>query len=552
MFGQPPPPQRSQPKLRRPAVMFQPATYRNLQQGINQMVNAIRPTLGPQPRLTVINRITNDKGPEILDDGGTIARRIIQLKNRNADVGAMFVRQLLWHLHEQVGDGTATAAVMFQTLFNEGIKYITSGGNAAILHNYLQQSLRVIDQELAAMTMPIEGKERLAQIAQSICYDPPLAKMMGEVFDIIGEHGRLELRTGQGRELEREYVEGIYWEKGVLSRAMLTDPVKQRTDLENAAILISDLEIEEPDHLMPTMLLAVKAEQRAMVVIASKLSDKVLGFLHANNKPDKFQVIAVGVPGVTGTDQAAELQDLAVLTGGRPFLRAAGDTLRNVLFEDLGQARRAWADRDNFGIIGGKGDPRQLRQHIATLRAAFKNAKTADDRESIQKRIGKLMGGSATVWIGAMTETELEGRKELAKRTASAIRGAVHEGVVSGGGVALLNCRPAIQKLLNQAVNPDERAAYRILLKGLEAPFRTIVANAGHDDREMMAEVKLAGPGYGFDVQSRQVVDMLKAGILDVAAVQRAAARSAISGAALALTIDVVVQHKKPPESYEP
>ena len=220
--------------------------------------------------------------------------------------------------------------------------------------------------------------------------------------------------------------------------------------------------------------------------------------------------------------------------------------------EDLGQARRVWADRNNFGIVGGKGDPRKLRQHIANLRAAFVNTEDPVAREKLQKRIGKLMGGSATLWVGGTTENDIDARKELAKRTAGAMRGAVREGILPGGGVVLLNCRPALQQRLDQSTDPDERAAYRILLKVSETPIRTILANAGYDASDIMAEIRLAGPGYGFDVLAKEVVNVAEAGIFDVAAVQRAAIHSAVSSAAMALTVDVVVHHKEPEQSMQP
>jgi chaperonin GroEL len=313
------------------------------------------------------------------------------------------------------------------------------------------------------------------------------------------------------------------------------------------------LDIEEPHHLMPAMLLAVKSELKSMVVIANKLSDKVLGFLLANNNnnSEKLQVIAIKTPGF-GADQKGELEDIAVLTGGRVFVKAASDTLQNVKVEDLGQARRMWADRRNFGIIGGKGNARQLRQHIANLRAAFDKSDDPDIREKLQKRMGKLMGGSATLRVGGVAENDIEARKELAKRTSGAMRGAVREGILPGGGVALLNCRPAIQKLLDQSTDADEQAAYRILLKALETPIRTIVSNAGYDASDLMAEIRLAGPGHGFDVIAKQVVNVEEAGIFDVAAVQKAAVHSAISSAALALTVDVMVHSKRPAQAMQP
>jgi chaperonin GroEL len=322
-----------------------------------------------------------------------------------------------------------------------------------------------------------------------------------------------------------------------------------RTEFENAAILISDLVIEEPNQLFPVLELAIQADLRALLIVAEKLSDRVIGFLLANKKPDKFQAVAVTTPGWGQEEQAWALEDLAVLTGGRPFVKAAGDTFGRINLEDFGRARRVWADQRNFGIVGGKGNPRTLRQHIAMLRAAFNRAEEPVRRDKLLERIGKLLGGSATLWVGGVTELEIERRKEVAEHAAAAVRGAMLEGVLPGGGVSLLACRPVLQEMLDQSTGPDERAAYRALLKAMEAPTRTIIANAGYDASEAMAQIKLSGPGYGFDVTSGQVADMLREGIYDVASVQKSAVYAAIGGAAMALTIDVLVHHARPEQA---
>jgi len=402
------------------------------------------------------------------------------------------------------------------------------------------------------MAIPVEGREKLAQIAESICYDAPLAKMLGEIFDILGEHGRLEVRSGRSRELEREYVEGMYWQAGVHSPAMIADRSRLRTDLENAAILISDLEIQDPRHLVPVLDKVVKAKIRTLMIVTTKLSDSVVNLVVALSRdPAQFQAVAVKAPGLAIGDRVAALDDLAVLTGGRPFVKAAGHTLRQVTLEDLGHARRAWADRNNFGIVGGQGDPRALRQHIANLRAAFARFDDPETRKKLRERIGKLMGGSATLWVGGASELDIQARKELAERTSDAVRGAIMDGILPGGGVALLACRPALRRVLDHSADPDQRAACRILIEALEQPTRTIIANAGHDASEVMGEIKHAGPGCGFDVRSAQVVDVAQAGIFDVASVVREAVHSAIAGAALALTVDVLVHHKQPKEAVE-
>jgi chaperonin GroEL len=541
------------PKRQNPQVVFQPQAYRGMQRGINQMVEAVRPTLGPLPRFVAIDRAAESRTPELLDSGATIARRILELPDRDADTGAMFLRHVLWQVHEKVGDGTATTAVLLQSIYNQGVRYLTSGGNAMLLRRHLEEGMHVILNELTGMTVQVEGRRILAQVAQSICYDPPLAKLLGEIFDIIGEHGQLDIRSGRSRELEREYVEGMYWDGGLLSREMITDHAKLRTEMHNAAILISDLAMEDPHQLVPILEMANGAGIRALLIIATQLSSSVTALLlSASREPEKFQVIAAKTPGMTSTEQAMAMEDLAILTGGRPLVKIAGHTLNGVRLEDLGQARRVWADHTYSGIVGGSGNPRALRAHVASLRSAFGRATDKDLRQKLQKRIGKLMGGSATLWVGGTTEAEIKTRRELAERTADALRGVVREGMLPGGGVSLLACHQPLQQRLEHSADANERAAYQILIKAMEAPIRAILTNAGYDASEVMAEIRLAGNGHGFDVRSRHIVDMAQAGIWDAAAVLKAAVHSAVSGAALALTTDVLVHHKKPQQVMEP
>lgn len=378
-------------------VVFQPATYWGMQRGINQIVEAVRPTLGPLPRFVAIeNTAGRGKTPELLDSGGVIVRRVNELSDRDVDMGAMFLRQVLWRVHEQVGDGTATAAVLFQSVFNEGVRYVVSGGNAMQLRGYLEKGMRVILDELDAITVPLEGKQKLAQMAESICYDPPLAKLLGEILDIVGEYGQLDIRSGRSRELEREYIEGMYWDGGVFSREMIADRTRLRTEMHNAAILISDLEIEDARRMVRVLEIVRQADHRALMIVARKVSDGAMAvLLTASREPEKSRGVVAKTPGLTVADQVGAMEDLGILTGGRPLVAAAGDTLEGFKPGDLGRARRAWADRNYFGIVGGKGDPRKSRAHIASLRNAFGRATDSEVRSRLQKRIGRLMGGSA-------------------------------------------------------------------------------------------------------------------------------------------------------------
>ena len=537
-----------------PGVVFQPDAVEGMQDGMNKLVALVRPTLGPLPHIVACEQVADRRSlPELLDSGGTIARRVVQLPDRDEDVGFMFLRHVLWKLQENEGDGTATAAVMFQSIFNYGRRYIAAGGNAMLLREHLDSGMRLILSELDRQVTQLHGKQRLTGLARTICYDEELAKMLGEIFDIIGAYGRLDVRKGSGRELVREYVEGMYWENGMRSREMANSDFGMRANLEDAAILISDLEINTPEQLVPLLQLAVKHNIKQLMLVSNSLSEKAMGILLAKPNRERVFVVAVRTPGAGLNQQQDAMEDLAILTGGHALLKATGASLEKVSLEDLGRARRIWADKEYFGIVGGRGEPRPLRQHIATLRQAFRNAGDPADRKRLLERLGKLTGGSATLFVTDISPNALEARVELAKRTAEAMRGAMREGVVPGGCVALLNCRAALRDCLARISAEDlhaagTRAAYNMLLEALEAPFRALVENAGFWPGNILAEVEHSGPDHGYDVLAGKVVDLKEAGLYDAASVVKGAVRSAVAGAALALTTQAIVHLKNPPE----
>ena len=534
--------------IQKPGILFQPATSRIMLRGMDQIINAIRPTLGPLPRTVAIEPIaTKNKRAEILDSGGTIARRIIQLKNRDEDVGAMFIRHVLCALQERAGDGTATAALLFQKIFTEGHRYIVNGGNAMILRRHLDSAIPLVLTELNQMVRHLSGKKRLTGLAMAISHDPVLSQHLGEIFDIIGDFGRLEIRTGRSRELEREYVEGLWWDTGVLSREMLVNKTRGKTTFEDSYVFISDLDIEHPNDLVPLLNMCVQNGVKTMLLISATLSGQAMGLLLSKQNRALVEVMAVRSPAATADARNESLEDIAVLTGGTVLSKAAGYKLSAVKFEHLGRARRIWGGANNFGIISGRGDARTVRAHVAALRKSYNGAKDNDGRKKILTRFGKLMGGSATLWIGANSPLEVEALKELAERTAEAMRGAIREGVVPGGGVALMDCRRVLRKAMEGESDLEKVAAYRILIKALEVPFRTILQNAGIDLDGVVPLVTQAGAGYGYDVINRKVVCMVDAEIFDAASVVRAGLHAALSGAGLALSTDVIIHRKSRP-----
>ena len=533
-------------------LVFQPRSSQSIQQGINLIVDTIRPTLGPIPRMVAVSQALDNKPPELLDKGGVIARRIFELPDRDADMGAMFVRQMLWQLYEEVGDGTATAAVLFQSIYNAGRRYIVSGGNAMRLRHFLQLGLQLINKELDQLSQPIEGQMQLAQLAESICYDPPLASELGEIFEFIGEYGQLDVRRGHKRGIEHEYLKGMYWNQGAVSRQMLAGGKEtDRIVMNDAAILLSDLEIEDPLTVVPIVDVLMQAGAKSLLIVASKFSEAVINLILANKDPKKFRIIAVKTPGMTPQEQIDHLKDISVLTGATPLYKAAGDTLVSMKTAYLGQAKQLWVERSMFGVVGERESDEALTEHMADLMMLLEAAKDKDEQETLRTRIGKLLGGVAILRIGVTTPAEMDARIGTAKDTAKSIRRAIRDGIVPGGGIALLHCQTALSCALTQTTNTDERAAYQILIDALEEPARSICDNAGYDS-SMFAEIQLAGPGQGLDARTGEIADMLDAGIFDVASVVKSAIRSAVTSAGLALTIDVLVHHKTPQTTYTP
>ena len=527
-------------------VLFQPQTEQAFQRGANAMVDAVRPTLGPLPGIVAVERNPSNNPPELIDNGGVIARRIIQLDDRNANVGAMFVRQVLWDLNERMGDGTATAAVLFQSIYNHALRYIVSGGNPMLMRKHLEIGLRIILERLDAQKMLIEDSNQLAQIARSTCTDPEMAELLSEIMEIVGPYGLVDIRSGQSREMGREYVEGSYWESGVLSQKMLTGWPDLKVELPEVAILITDLAIEKPQEPLLALNTAVKAGYKNLMIIATKVPDKAVGLLqNADKNVHKLQLVGVKTPGAGIDKTIAAMQDMAILTGGRPYFKDAGETLKNVKAEDFGHAHKAWATKTHFGFLRGQGDPIKLRSHVARLKRAYHSTNDAEQSKLFLDRIGRLLGGSATFYVGGATKSEVETRKELAKCSIKVLRGALEDGIVVGGGVVWLSCQPELQEKISQSDTDEERVSYQILYRAMEAPLRAMLTNARLDPGAILARIRSAGPGFGYDIVRGEIVCMQEEGVQDVASVQKSALISAVSSAALALTIDVLVHHKE-------
>ncbi len=549
-------------------LVFQPDASLSLQRGINLIVAAIRPTLGPIPGSVAVSQALENKAPELLDKGGLIARRITDLPDRDADMGAMLLRGMLWQLYEDCGDGTATAAVIFQSVYNDGLKYIAAGGDAMRLRQCLQQCLNLVLDSLKELKRPVAGRDQLTQLAECICHDPELAEKLGEIFDFIGEHGQLDVRRSHTRTIERDYMKGMYWKRGAVSRTMLHGGKEpDRIVMNDAAILLSDLDIEDAEELLPVINMLMRSGAKSLLLVGEKFSEAVINLILNNKQPEKFRIVAVKTPGSADEQRRAHLSDMAVITGAIPLFKAAGDKLATAVArpEELdgaepskhssasyfGQAKQVWVERTMFGLVSDREDQQDLTEHLADLLEQLAHAPDKEAEAFLRERIGKILGGVAILRIGDAVPARMDARIAMAKETAKSLRRALRDGFVPGGGVALLACRAALKKAHETNDDSAARAARRILLRALEEPHRAICYNGGFDSAKV-AELEGMPRDHGIDIRNGAIVDMIDAGLIDVASVVEAALRGAVNSAALALTIAVLLHHEQPQSNYTP
>ena len=531
-----------------PGVLFAPEAHAAIRQGMDRLANLVRPTLGPTPRCVAIEHSITGHAPEVLDHAATILRRVIQLPNPYVDMGAMLLRHAVWQTAETAGDGSATTAVLLQAIVHHASRYLEAGGDPVALRRGLNRGQVAVVEALSALARPLGGRAAIERSAVALGHDPELAGLLGEILDIVGADGHIHVETGQTRESHRQYVDGVFWYEGYLSPYFVTDEIRQEARLEEPAILISDLRLTTDADILPLLERISRAGIRNLMIVAREVSGSALGLLVANHQAGTLRTVAVKTP-TAGNQDAAILEDLAVFTGGRAIVEAAGARAREVKLSDLGYARVAWATNRAFGLRSGKGDPVALRRRIGEIKAELAAATDATARENFRARLGKLMGGSAVLQIGGATRGEMDARLDQAKRTITTLRHGLTDGVVPGGGRALLLCRQALR---NIDLPPDEQAGVRALMRALEEPLKVIVGNAGYDPATVLDEVMRSGPECGFDARSGAMVNLWDAGILDSARVLQTVLEAAVSGATMVLTTNVLIHRRKPPEVVNP
>jgi chaperonin GroEL len=534
----------------RPRIVYDAAARAALVRGMDAMTRLLRPTLGPTARTVAIGRLVGSGPPEILDNAATIARRTIQLADPFEDMGAMIVRHLVWRVFEQAGDGTATAAVIAQALMHEAVRYVESGGDIQAVRHGIEHALSVATVELERLARPIELPTEIARVVAGSLSSERLADMIGEIVDAVGPDGAILVEDGQGTETTCEYLDGVRWNEGYVSHFLLDNRDATAVRLVNPRVLISEMSFDRAEQLLPALEACVQGGERSLLIVAPEVRDSAVGLLVVNRERGMLDgAVAVRAPSI-GDQRTRILEDLAVITGGRCLRRDANDRVTDVILRDLGKARQAWATRFAFGILGGQGDRAAIRQRIADAKAEL--SAVGDDnytRGKIKERIGKLAGTAATIRVGAPTRSEQEDLKLRMEAAIAAARSATQEGVVPGGGCALLACAPALDAL---HITGEEAVGIQLLARALAEPMRAIASNAGFEPGPIVYEAQRRGPPWLFDVVRREWVDAWGGTVLDALPVVRTALQTSVSAVVTALTADVLVRRTQPPRAINP
>lgn len=538
-----PPPKRK----RATAMLYGEDARKTLLRGMEQMTRLLRPTLGPVARTVSVASLLNGR-PEVLDDGATIARRTIELADPFESIGAMIVRHVAWRVHETVGDGATTAAVIATRLMAEGVKVIAAGASPVGIRRGVEQALAVARAELEAQARPIDLPEEIARIVLGTVRDEKIAEMIGEVVEGVGEDGAIMVENAHGIETSYQYLEGIYWDEGWHSPSFLRD-TETVVRLLDPRILITDQGIETPDELVPILDACARSGVRSLMVVTPEMKDAALSMLLVNRERGILESVAVKAPS-HGEQRTKILEDLAASTGGRCFRREAGESIRSATVDDLGSARQVWARPRSFGVLGGHGSREAIRTRIVEARAELATVTDNDWlKKRLQERIGKLAGSAATIVVGAPSEAA---RDELKTRVESAVtmaRAAVRDGVVPGGGAAFLACAAT----LHQAVagrRDDEAVGWRALAAALSEPMEAICRNAGLDAKAIVATAARKVPDRTYDAWKGAWVDPWEAGLLDSVAVLVAALEGGVSAATSAMTSEVLIHRPDSEPSF--
>ncbi|MEM5327852.1 chaperonin GroEL [Paraburkholderia sp. JHI2823] len=516
-------------------VKFHDSARARIVKGVNVLADAVKVTLGPKGRNVLIERSFG--APTITKDGVSVAKEI-ELKDRFENMGAQIVKQVASKTADVAGDGTTTATVLAQAIVQEGMKHVAAGMNPMDLKRGIDKAVAAVLDELRKLSKPISTSREIAQVGSiSANSDEAIGKIIADAMEKVGKEGVITVEDGKSLENELEVVEGMQFDRGYVSPYFINDPDKQAAYLDDALILLHDKKISNIRDLLPVLEASSKAG-KPLLIVAEDIDGEALATLVVNAVRSILKVAAVKAPGF-GDRRKAMLEDIAILTGASVISEETGKQLQKATLEDLGRAKRVEVRKDDTIIIDGAGDEKRIEARVKSIRVQIEEATSDYDREKLQERVAKLAGGVAVIKVGAATEVEMKEKKDRVDDALHATRAAVEEGIVPGGGVALVRARSAVMPL--KGLNSDQDAGIQIVLRALEAPMRVIVSNAGDEPSVVIAKVLEGDGNFGYNAATGEYGDLVEAGVVDPTKVTRTALQNAASIAGLILTTDATV-----------
>ena len=520
-----------------------------LKAGVDKLARAVATTLGPKGRNVGLDKSWGT--PQVVHDGVTVAKEI-ELEDKFENMGAQLVKDAASKTNDVAGDGTTTATVLAQALVEEGLRNVSAGANPMIVRKGLEKAAEAVVAEIKKLSKPISTKEEKTQVATISAQNEEIGKLISEAMEKVGSNGVITVEESKGFEMELEYKEGMQFDKGYASPYFVTNPDRMEAIIEEPYILVTDAKISNLQELLPMLEGFVKVSKN-LVIISEEVDGEALATLVVNKIRGTFNALAVKAPGF-GDRRKAMLEDIAVLTGATFVSEETGRKLDSVKVEDLGRADRVISDKDNTTIVGGKGDAKLIQQRVEQIAKQIEQTTSDYDREKLQERLAKLSGGVAVINVGAATETELKEKKLRVEDAVHATKAAVEEGIVPGGGVALLHAREVINAL---GLEGEEKTGGKILYNALEKPARMIITNAGEDAGKVLGEItrlekEQNNPNLGFNVLTMKYIDLVKEGIMDPTKVTRSALQNAVSVAIMVLTTECLVSEAPKKETPAP
>jgi chaperonin GroEL len=521
-------------------LMFREEARRGLQRGVDKVAEAVATTLGPKGRNVALDKKFG--APTVTHDGVTVAKEI-ELEDPYENMGAQLLKEAATKTNDIAGDGTTTATVLAQAIVNEGLRNVAAGANAMLLKRGIQQATELIARNIREQATPISTKEEIASVASVSAQDDEIGNLIAEVMDKVGKDGVVTVEESRGLEFETEYVEGMQFDRGYISPYFITSPESMEASIEEPYILIYDKKISAAQDIVPLLEKLVQIGKRDIVIIAEDVDGEALATLVLNKLRGMLNVLAIKAPGF-GDRRKAMLEDIAILTGGTVISEVTGRKLETVTLQDLGRAGKVVSTKDETVVVDGAGEDTRIKGRIEEIRKEIELSTSDYDREKLQERLAKLSGGVAVIRVGAATETELKEKKHRVEDALSATRAAVEEGIVPGGGVALVNAVAALDGV--KLDNEDEQTGVVIVRRALEQPMRKIAQNAGLDGAVIINQVRQIqkeknNHRIGYNVMSGEFTDMIEAGIPDPAKVTRGAVENAASIASMILTTEVLI-----------